>query len=210
MESYRIFMLVVLAIGIGRARYVPRDPSKPYGTFWDRFFAAWLDGIVMWPLNLLDARIVGSGLPRLAHAGWFVIYSFTFLCYQMFCHARWGQTLGKWCFGVCVFDVSEVPLRPVQAVKRDAIALVLTGAVVIQQLMRGRYAMEVPKTIDLISAIGASWRALEILTMMTNRKRRALHDLIAGSVVVRVALFRRRRAVEQAVEADDPAAGTLV
>jgi uncharacterized RDD family membrane protein YckC len=207
MDSYRIFVLVVLAIGVGRARYVPRDPSRPYSTFWDRFFAAWLDGIVMWPLNLLDKWIVGSGFPRPALAGWFVIYSFAVLCYQMFCHARWGQTLGKWCFGVCVLDVSEVPLRPVQAVKRDAIALVLTAAVVIQQLIRGRYSMEEPKTIDLLSAIGASWGALEIVTMMTNRKRRALHDLIAGSVVVRVVPFRRRRAVEQAVEAVGPAAG---
>ena len=208
MDSYRIFMLVVLAIGIGRARYVPRDYSKPYSTFWDRFFAAWLDGIVMWPLNLLDARIVGSGLPRPVLAGWFITYSFAFLCYQMFCHARWGQTLGKWCFGVCVLDISEAPLRPAQAVKRDAIALALAAALVIQQLVRGRFSVEEPKTIDLLGAIGASWGALEILTMMTNTKRRALHDLIAGSVVVRVIPLRRRRAVEQAVAPVGPAAGT--
>jgi uncharacterized RDD family membrane protein YckC len=202
MDSYWIFALVVLAIGVGRARYVPRDPSSPYSTFWDRFFAGWLDGIVMWSLNHLDKWIVGSGFPRPALAGWFVIYSFAFLCYQMFCHARWGQTFGKWCFGVRVLDVSEVPLRSAQAVKRDAIALLLTALLVIQQLIRGRYSMEEPKTIDLLSAISGLWGAVEIVTMMTNRKRRALHDLIAGSVVVRVVPFRRRRAVEQGVEPD--------
>ena len=207
MDSYRIFALVVLAIGIGRARYVPRDPSKPYSTFGDRFFAAWLDGIVMWPLNHLDKWIVGSGFARPALDGWLVIYSFAFLCYQMFCHARWGQTFGKWCFGVCVLDVSEGPLRPAQALKRDAIALVLTAAVVIQQLIRGRYSMEDPNRIDLISAIGGLWATLEIATMITNRKRRALHDLIAGSVVVRVAPLRGRSAVDHAVEAVGPAVG---
>jgi uncharacterized RDD family membrane protein YckC len=31
-----------------------------------------------------------------------------------------------------------------------------------------------------------AWLGLELLTMLTNSKRRALHDLIAGSVVVRV------------------------
>jgi uncharacterized RDD family membrane protein YckC len=32
-----------------------------------------------------------------------------------------------------------------------------------------------------------AWFVLELLTMLTNNKRRALHDFIAGSVVVRLA-----------------------
>jgi uncharacterized RDD family membrane protein YckC len=210
MDNTRIFMLVVLALGMARARYVRRDPTKPYSTFWDRFFAGWLDGIVMWPFYFANAWIVGAGVPRFSLAGWFIFHSFVYLCYQMFCHARWGQTLGKWVFGVCVLDVSEMPLRPVQAVKRDAIALMLTAGLVVQQLIRGRYSLEDPQMTDVPSILSSAWGGLEIVTMLMNRKRRALHDIIAGSVVVRVAPFRRRKAVEQAVEAGDPAAGTLV
>ena len=199
MDSFRIWMLVVLAVDIVRVRYWPRDPTKPYRTFWDRFFAAWLDGVVMWPLDFLNTWIRNGAPDRIVVAGWFVIHSFVYLGYQMFCHARWGQTLGKWAFGVRVLDVSETPLRPVQAVKRDAIAVILTAAIVIQQMIRGRYAIEEPKTIDLLSGLSTAWGALEIVTMMMNRKRRALHDIIANSVVVRVRPFRRGRAVEHGV-----------
>jgi uncharacterized RDD family membrane protein YckC len=31
-----------------------------------------------------------------------------------------------------------------------------------------------------------AWFTLEIVTMLSNRKRRAVHDFIAGSVVMRV------------------------
>jgi uncharacterized RDD family membrane protein YckC len=43
--------------------------------------------------------------------------------------------------------------------------------------------------------------------MLFNKRRRALHDFVAGTVVVSE---RRQGAAEQAVAADDPAAGTLV
>jgi hypothetical protein len=74
----------------------------------------------------------------------------------------------------------------------------LTAALVIQQLIRGRYSLEDPQTVDVLSILSTAWGGLEIVTMLTNRKRRALHDIIAGSVVVRVAPMRRRKAVEPA------------
>ena len=206
MDNFRIFWLVVLALGIAVVRYERRDPTRPYDTFGARFFAAWLDSFVMWPLNSINAWIVGAGVSRVPLAGWFIFHSFVYLSYEMFCHARWGQTLGKWVFGVRVLDLSEMPLRPVQAIKRNAIALMLTAALVIQQLIRGRYSLEDPKMADVLSILSTAWGGLEIVTMLTNRKRRALHDIIAGSVVVRVAPMCRRKAVEQAVAADDPAA----
>jgi hypothetical protein len=95
MDNFRIFSLVVLALGIAVARYGRRDPARPYNTFGDRFFAAWLDGCLMWPFNSINAWIVGAGVPRASLAGWFIFCSFVYLSYQMFCHARWGQTLGK-------------------------------------------------------------------------------------------------------------------
>ena len=206
MDNFRIISLVVLVLGIAVVRYGRPDPTRPYNTFGARFFAAWLDGCLMWPFNSINAWIAGAGVHRVPLAGWFIFYSFVYLSYQMFCHARWGQTLGKWVFGVRVLDVSEVPLRPVQAVKRDAIALMLTVALVVQQLIRGRYSLEDPKMADVLSILSDVWGGLEIVTMLTNQKRRALHDFIAGSVVIRVNPMHRRKAVEQAVAADDPAA----
>jgi uncharacterized RDD family membrane protein YckC len=40
--------------------------------------------------------------------------------------------------------------------------------------------------------IAATWYALEVVTMWGNPKRRALHDRIAGTVVIRVIPLWRR------------------
>jgi uncharacterized RDD family membrane protein YckC len=37
------------------------------------------------------------------------------------------------------------------------------------------------------------WFAAEILTLITNKKRRAVHDFIAGTVVVRTSIQSRNR-----------------
>ena len=43
-----------------------------------------------------------------------------------------------------------------------------------------------PVLFQFLLAISLIWTVLEILTMLTNDKRRALHDYIAGTVVVKV------------------------
>jgi uncharacterized RDD family membrane protein YckC len=57
--------------------------------------------------------------------------------------------------------------------------------------------------------VGAVWFFSEVVTMLFNKRRRALHDFIGGTMVV----SERRRgtirgAAEQADEPDDSAAGT--
>jgi uncharacterized RDD family membrane protein YckC len=56
------------------------------------------------------------------------------------------------------------------------------------------------------------WFLAEVLTMFTNRKRRALHDFIAGTVVVRTNIDYGNAESEKAPEAGSgmgaPAAAT--
>lgn len=47
-------------------------------------------------------------------------------------------------------------------------------------------ASEYLMTYDDINAIiSLSWLAIELITMLTNNKRRAIHDFMAGSVIVK-------------------------
>jgi uncharacterized RDD family membrane protein YckC len=79
-----------------------------------------------------------------------------------------------------------------QAITRDLVPLSLSVAsfVVIvnvdlpTDLSEVDYASLIPGLFLLSIAI--LWSLAEILTMATNRKRRAIHDFIAGSVVVRI------------------------
>ena len=43
--------------------------------------------------------------------------------------------------------------------------------------------------------VAGIWFVLEIITMLLNKKRRALHDLIAGTVVVRTSIDENHPAV---------------
>jgi uncharacterized RDD family membrane protein YckC len=57
-----------------------------------------------------------------------------------------------------------------------------------------RFASDAPSLSDQVTSwIFTFWNVAEIVTMLTTAKRRALHDLIAGSVVVRTESIGRRR-----------------
>ena len=84
-----------------------------------------------------------------------------------------------------------------QALARDAVPLVLIFCALVMDLplvVSGWNPYEAAQVADLADPqfwlLWASfgWTALELVSMLTNRKRRALHDFIAGSVVVREAL----------------------
>jgi hypothetical protein len=85
--------------------------------------------------------------------------------------------------GVVVKDVSERPLSTVQAVVRDAVPLVfavhdaLSGATV--AFTGGNPFVQPDAVATPFLWFGGLWSVLEILTMLTNSKRRGLHDLIA-------------------------------
>ena len=105
----------------------------------------------------------------------------------------WGQTLGKRAVGVIVRDVTERPLSIRQAVLRDAVPIALSTLQFwddLPDLLRGRDPLLPGGEIHavafgLLGWVSVLWFAAEVVTMLTNRKRRAVHDFIAGSVVLR-------------------------
>src|SRR5690606_8529970 len=102
------------------------------------------------------------------------------LGYSILMHARFGQTLGKMVSGVIVMDVSEVRLLSVgHAALREAgliaiyvLALGFTFADIAFDL--GSSTEEAAGTILGYAAL--VWFVVEVITMLTNEKRRALHD----------------------------------
>ena len=163
-----------------------------YSTFWPRFWAGMVDGLIFIPLpwiyNYTFAQFESNGLRVLL----IVINSCAFVIYEIWMHARYGQTVGKMLCGVKVLDVSEKPLSLRQAILRDSFYLVLLPIGIIQDISRTLQGIDISKTTELTELDRILlyptliWGLIELVTMLTNRKRRALHDFIAGSVVVRV------------------------
>ena len=176
---------------------ISKDESvKKYRTFWRRFWAGSVDGLVLmpivWFLGYLEnsismpvfVLITSFANALLAHA------------YNVILHAKYGQTLGKFFFKVKVFDITQSKLSYKQALLRDSVPIILgliAYTMLVPHVLDGTYPFDntdpnLREKIDLIpmmlfAFVSSGWFFLEVVTMLTNKKRRAIHDFIARSVV---------------------------
>ena len=163
-----------------------------YHTFWPRFWAGFVDCLVFMPIGFLERYLTSPESGPFILITWGVISYTAYWLYSVLLHARCGQTLGKMATGVKVLDVSEERIPTLrQAFIRDIGYIVpntlslgyLIYLVVAGQYVRGAEDSSLPGQILVWASLG--WFLLEIISMATNDKRRAFHDFIAGTVVVR-------------------------
>ena len=147
--------------------------------------------MVFTPLWFADSWVQGATAAPLVLAIWFVVYTVSF--YSVALHAHYGQTFGKIVMGVKVVDVSETKLSIRQAILRDIVPIFFSVLSIASALPRIFSGLGPYKTAGELSWIDYGWASgsliwflLEVVTMLTNEKRRAVHDFIAGSVVVRL------------------------
>jgi uncharacterized RDD family membrane protein YckC len=163
-----------------------------YSTFWRRFWAGMVDSLVFLPWMFFSDWIYAraNSVPWLVF--YFIVDSCIFVAYSILMHGRYGQTLGKMVCRVIVTDVTETPLSMRQAVLRDIFNLAfipVSLAVGLPGILRGEQPFT-PVDGDtsglwIFGSFGVILFLVELVTMLTNSKRRALHDFIAGSVVIR-------------------------
>ena len=155
-----------------------------------RLWAAIVDGIVFMPLLLVERYIFKETSNLSTLFGWAAFVSFAPLIYSVVLHYKNGQTIGKWVAGIKVLDASEtrrISLR--QAVYRDGFYLLIAFVGLVfysYQLMRFD---DQQNTLAEYSSFSDNpvfwWTLIELITMLTNSKRRALHDFMAKSIVIR-------------------------
>lgn len=171
-------------------RPVTRMTDK-YATILLRGCARILDGLLFMPFGFISLHALTSS-PVWARIVAFVVSSSAFLVYRIVMHGTLGQTLGKMATGVIVRDLSEQPLSMRQAVLRDIAGVVLlpvTLVVYIPLIVRGVNPFRpehMPALHWQLGYLTFGWSVIDVVTVFANRKRRALHDFIAGSVVVRM------------------------
>jgi uncharacterized RDD family membrane protein YckC len=167
-------------------------PPRRYDTFWRRFGAGIIDGILLIPLGFANDWIFASVNNPLLLGVWFVFFAYSYQIYSILFHGWRGQTPGKMITRVRVLDISEGRLSSRQAVMRDGVPLLFTTlglALGFRLALTGvdPSADETVTSGDLILSFTAlGWFLAEVITMLFNNKRRAVHDFIARSVVVRV------------------------
>jgi uncharacterized RDD family membrane protein YckC len=166
-----------------------RFRSRKYQTFWPRFWAGFIDGLLFIPFDWAMSVVWAKGLSSATSILWLFVSYFSFSIYIVAMHGRFGQTFGKMITGVTVLrEDNEESISYQQSIMRESpyIAILFLGWIAISYYTVTKSGLAQYQKFDLLlGSAGLLWFALEVVTMLFNNKRRALHDFIAGTVVVR-------------------------
>lgn len=171
-----------------------------YATFWQRFAAMWIDVFVFLPLGFLQIWL--DSLSKTMAIILVVPMTAAYLAYVIYGHGRFGKTVGKHVMGIRVVRVDGERIGWREAWLRSSVDLVFALLGSIGMLMAltsisdpSYYEVEWVQRAQNIQALQPEWLSWtqtastiwvwsEIVVMLFNERRRALHDFIAGTVVV--------------------------
>jgi len=129
------------------------------------------------------------------------------IAYQVVFHAQWGQTIGKMALGIEVTTLSGTAIGYKEATLRSSVDLIFwvfglalllyvlfswTGppwsSLTLDEATRLIDERNWIRAANQITRIGDHiWLWSEVVVILFNKKRRALHDFIAGTVVIHTA-----------------------
>jgi uncharacterized RDD family membrane protein YckC len=172
-----------------------------YGGFWRRFGALWLDFLFMTPLIALN--IWGSEQSRLFDLYYFIPGVLFGFFYSVYLVHRYGGTPGKRVMKLRITRIDGSPVGYREAFLRylpDALFGALGSVALIiavihltdTQYFSATYLNRqfiiqsvAPSWYKGVMILGQVWVWSEFVVLLTNKKRRAIHDFIAGTVVIR-------------------------
>jgi uncharacterized RDD family membrane protein YckC len=161
---------------------------EKYRTFFPRLVAFLIDGFIMLPIGISDDWFRQAEFRPLFFYLWIPFSALVSPVYRIVTHALYGQTLGKMAMNVKVLTAAEEPIKFKQAILRETPQLVFNLCVIylgIAFLGENPEAENVKATYGIFVNVAAAWGLADILTFLFNDKRRALHDFLAGTVVVK-------------------------
>lgn len=162
---------------------------EKYQTLIPRFCALILDAILLLPLAIIEELIKSDGFSQSSKWVLFFIVGLAETMYFVVMHSLFGQTVGKMLMKIRVLDISETPLKFRQAILRDLPQLLLVAGSFIFLYPSAPNEIE-PNSPDYwknpFFVLILIWGVADLVVFFTNEKRRALHDYIARTVVVRI------------------------
>ena len=173
-----------------------------YAGFWSRLGAGFVDFLILLPVTI--AYTWASSVSRTMAMALLLPATLLYATYPIYFHGRWGQSLGKMCLGIKVVSLDGAPISWRQAFLRFSvgtligIAMAVSQSVGIARIAPEEYASlpwltqvqrigAMSPGAQLLSWINTAWVYSEFFVLLFNKRKRALHDFIAGTVVVHVA-----------------------
>ena len=176
--------------------------KNKYKTFWKRLLAGIIDGLVFIPIFIIE-EIFSDINSKWVFIGFEFFYAICWMLYVVVGHGKYGQTVGKKAMKIKVFDLTEKNLISYKrAFFRESIWFLASISGVIYMIISTQNvpvinedAKEKYYTIALFTSL--FWLVIELVTMLSNNKRRAVHDYIAGSVVIDLREAERESSINQ-------------
>ncbi len=174
-------------------------PEADCASFRQRFAARLIDAVVLMPLAVVGVALVW--LPKGVAMVLVVAMGIAGAAYFVVGHARFGQTLGKRAMRIRVVRATGGPIGWREAWSRSSVDLGLSLAGIVGCLAAmaavpagadlgvgwpqrlAHLASRVPAWIAWIGPASAAWPWIQVAVMLSNRRRRAPQDFIAGTVV---------------------------
>ena len=168
-----------------------------YAGFWPRLSAILIDLVVLAPLIAVSFWTLTAS--RATAVLCEVLLAFAFAFYNIYFVGRWGQTLGKMAMRIRVLRLNGADAGFERALYRHAVDLALSvalSALTIYALLSvtdheynmlafdDRLDLVEKKTgvwTNILNWLSLAWVGSELIVLLLNDKRRALHDFIAGT-----------------------------
>ena len=176
--------------------------ERVYAGFWRRFCAIWVDAFIVMPLGFFLFWLEGFDktfaivimIPSVA----------LFSMYHVYFNARYGGSPGKLAVGIRVTRPNGSKIGWTEAIARSAVDIVFALVTLCLQV----WALTRISGVDYSNATGIfeqarliqshrpSWFPIlrilqqvwiwsELIVLLLNTRKRALHDFIAGTIVIR-------------------------
>jgi uncharacterized RDD family membrane protein YckC len=177
-----------------------------YAGFWRRAGALLVDVLVLGPITAIYWTLFGIS-PPMAIGAVLLLGSLS-AAYPIVFHARWGQTLGKMATKIKVVQRNGRAISLKHAFLRNSVDVALWVAFGVSAVLtlatwdgawsslgwseRMRLFGERKAFNGAYGWISNGWLWSEVVVLLFNRRRRALHDFIAGTVVVKLGADAQR------------------
>ena len=166
---------------------IKKDGSAVYAGFWKRSGALFVDSLVLLPFGVIFVFVVSLSI--LSEIAVELVSSGFLAAYTIFFHYRYGATVGKMVTDIKVTLPDGSPIGIKEAFLRSSVELGLSIVEMSAQLSSmGNADVEqclfVPAWQQTVLAIYWIWFWSEVIVLLFNERKRAIHDFIAGTVVI--------------------------
>jgi uncharacterized RDD family membrane protein YckC len=185
--------------------------EEMYGDFGSRLCAILLDLVFLAPLGIVEYFLDSFG--KNFHLCTILLNFMFFIWYRIYLVKKYGGTPGKLLSGIKIIKLNWQPIGWKEAFLRESVVVsltIITNIVIVYAIAKADNSHYLsltwtkkshyltsfyPLFFRVTSWMFNIWTWGELVVLLTNKKKRALHDFIAGTLVVKIKYLNNANAV---------------